>query len=59
MVNKTETQPEELLPLSPAVTHILLVLADDERHGYAIMQDVAAITDGRMQMGPGTFIRFY
>jgi DNA-binding PadR family transcriptional regulator len=34
--------------------HILVAIADRERHGYAIMQDVAARTDGRLRMGPGT-----
>src|ERR1041385_6911768 len=51
---KTKTDPEEFLPLTPAVFHILLALADDERHGYAIMQEVADHTDGRIKMGPGT-----
>jgi DNA-binding PadR family transcriptional regulator len=46
--------PQDLLPLTPAVFHILLALADGENHGYAIMQEVAAITDGEMKMGPGT-----
>jgi DNA-binding PadR family transcriptional regulator len=52
---KTERkQPEELLPLTPPVFHILLSLANGERHGYAIMQDVAAQTDDVLQLGPGT-----
>lgn len=42
------------LPLTPAVFHILLALAGDERHGYGIMQKVAAITDGALRLGPGT-----
>src|SRR5258707_12407792 len=46
--------PEELLPLTPAVFHILLVLADGERHGYAIMQEVNRDTQGQIHMGPGT-----
>lgn len=46
--------PERLLPLTPAVFHILLSLADAERHGYGIMKQVEADTDGRVQMGPGT-----
>lgn len=46
--------PEQLLPLTPAVLHILLALADGERHGYGIMQAVAAQTDGSLRMGPGT-----
>ena len=56
---KTDTPPPEsdltgLLPLTPAVLHILLALADGERHGYAIMQDVEAQTAGSLRMGPGT-----
>lgn len=46
--------PESFLPLTPAVFHILLSLADGERHGYAIMRGVAEATDGRLTMGPGT-----
>lgn len=42
------------LPLTPAVFHILLALADGERHGYGIMQEVAAHTGGVLQLGPGT-----
>jgi DNA-binding PadR family transcriptional regulator len=53
-MTKTAQSPEGLLPLTPAVFHILLALADGEKHGYAIMQEVAAITDGAMKMGPGT-----
>lgn len=45
---------EQWLPLSPAVFHILLALADGERHGYAIMREVADQTSGRMRLGPGT-----
>jgi DNA-binding PadR family transcriptional regulator len=43
-----------LLPLAPAFLHILIALGEGERHGYAIMQDVAARTDRRVQMSPGT-----
>jgi DNA-binding PadR family transcriptional regulator len=46
--------PSETLPLTPPVFHILLALADEERHGYGIMQDVARQTDGALQLGPGT-----
>ncbi len=46
--------PEMLLPLTPAVFHILLALADSERHGYGIMQEIALRTEGKMRMGPGT-----
>ena len=51
---KPKTDPETLLPLTPAVFHVLLALAGGERHGYAIMQEVAARTDGQIKMGPGT-----
>lgn len=43
---------EDLLPLTPAVFHILLALAEGERHGYAIMREVQ--TAGKMRLGPGT-----
>jgi DNA-binding PadR family transcriptional regulator len=46
--------PGDELPLTPAVFHILLALALRERHGYGIMQEVAALTDGAVRMGPGT-----
>lgn len=53
-MTKTAVRPEDMLPLTPAVFHILLALADGEKHGYAIMQEVAAITNREMKMGPGT-----
>ena len=40
--------------LTPAVFHILLALADQERHGYGIMQDVLERTDQQLRLGPGT-----
>jgi DNA-binding PadR family transcriptional regulator len=46
--------PQDLLPLTPPVFHILLALADEERHGYGIMQDVAWQTNDALQLGPGT-----
>ena len=46
--------PETLLPLTPAVFHILLALVDGERHGYGIMQEITLRTEGKMRMGPGT-----
>jgi DNA-binding PadR family transcriptional regulator len=42
------------LPLPPAVFQILVALADQDRHGYAIMQDVAERTGGEMKLSPGT-----
>ncbi len=49
--------PEEKVPLTPAVFHILLSLADGERHGYAIRRDIAAHTDGKLRLGPATLYR--
>jgi DNA-binding PadR family transcriptional regulator len=46
--------PDSLLPLPPAVFHILIALADRDRHGYSIMQDVAARTEGKVQLSAGT-----
>lgn len=46
--------PEAVLPLTSTVFHILLALADGQKHGYAIMQEVEARTGGAMRMGPGT-----
>lgn len=47
-------KPDSLLPLPPAVFHILIALADRDRHGYSIMQDVAARTGGKVQLSAGT-----
>jgi DNA-binding PadR family transcriptional regulator len=45
---------EEYLPLNHADFHILLALADDDRHGYAIMLHVEELTEGAVRLGPGT-----
>src|ERR1041384_4462919 len=45
------------MALRPIEVHILLALADEERHGYAILQEVAALTDGELQPEPGTLYR--
>jgi len=50
----TLQNPEDLLPLTPAVFNILLALADGEKHGYGIMLEVEANTKGQVIMGPGT-----
>jgi DNA-binding PadR family transcriptional regulator len=47
------TEFEDLLPLSPAVFHILLALAEGPRHGYAVMRDIDGRTDGVVRVGPG------
>ena len=49
-----EKDPRGLLPLTTAVLHILLSLADEERHGYGIMREVEDRTGGEVRMGPGT-----
>jgi DNA-binding PadR family transcriptional regulator len=50
----TKEKPEAWLPLTPAMFHILLALADKERHGYEIMREVDERTEGKMRVGPGT-----
>ncbi|BDA75232.1 hypothetical protein CAL7716_093980 [Calothrix sp. PCC 7716] len=47
-------KPIDFLPLKPAVFHILLSLADADRHGYGIMQEVFVRTGGLVKLGPGT-----
>ncbi len=54
MARRPDPPLASFLPLTPAIVHILLAVADEDRHGYAIMQEVASLTDGAMQMGPGT-----
>ncbi|HEY3210108.1 MAG TPA: PadR family transcriptional regulator [Actinomycetota bacterium] len=49
-----QDQGRPRLPLSPAVFHILLALATGEMHGYAIMHEVAILSDGQVNIGPGT-----
>ena len=46
--------PNSLLPLTPAVFHILLALVGEDRHGYGIIKDVEYRTDGRVLLKPGT-----
>lgn len=48
---------DDLLPLQPAVFHILMALAEDDRHGYAIIQAIAERTDRRIRMSAGTLYR--
>lgn len=49
--------PESLLPLPPATFHILLALADQDRHGYAVLQDIEARTGGALRLSAGTLYR--
>jgi len=54
-----DAQP--LTPIDPALTsaqfHILLTLAEGERHGYGIMQEIDRRTEGAIELGPGTLYR--
>src|SRR3954454_6827474 len=52
-----DPDPSTLLPLPAATFHILLAVADEDRHGYAIIQDVAARTDGELKLSAGTLYR--
>jgi DNA-binding PadR family transcriptional regulator len=56
-VTTSDPAPETLLPLQPAVFHILMAVADDDRHGYAIIQDVAERTAGAVKLSAGTLYR--
>lgn len=56
-VDPDEADPTSLLPLPPATLHILLALTDEDRHGYAIIQEVAARTGGAVRMSAGTLYR--
>jgi DNA-binding PadR family transcriptional regulator len=51
------TDVDALLPLPPATFHILMALTDEDRHGYAIIQDVMARTDGELRLSAGTLYR--
>jgi DNA-binding PadR family transcriptional regulator len=53
----TPADVDALLPLPPATFHILVALTDEDRHGYAIIQDVAARTDGELRLSAGTLYR--
>ena len=46
--------PDDVLPLTPAVFHVLIALANGPAHGYAVAQEVEKETAGRIRMGPGT-----
>jgi|SRR4051812_4338533 DNA-binding PadR family transcriptional regulator len=54
---RADPPPDELLPLPSATFHILMAVADGDRHGYAIIQDVAARTDGAVVLSAGTLYR--
>ena len=50
-------EPDQLLPLRPVVFQVLLSLVEGERHGYAIVQDIAERSAARMQIEPGNLYR--
>lgn len=52
-----DPRPDDLLPLQAATFHILMALAADDRHGYGIIQDVAARTGGQVTLSAGTLYR--
>ena len=54
MVDRTT---DSLLPVAPAVFHILMALADEDRHGYGIIQEVLLRTSGDVRLSPGTLYR--
>jgi DNA-binding PadR family transcriptional regulator len=53
----SQTQVDSLLPLPPVTFHILMALANADRHGYAIIQEVSARTGGEVKLGAGTLYR--
>jgi DNA-binding PadR family transcriptional regulator len=57
MRNPQEPQPASFLPLPAAAFHILMAVAEEDRHGYAIIQDVAARTGGELKLSAGTLYR--
>jgi DNA-binding PadR family transcriptional regulator len=56
-MKNSEHDIDSFLPLPPATFHILMSLAEDDRHGYAIIQDVANRTDGELKLSAGTLYR--
>jgi DNA-binding PadR family transcriptional regulator len=53
-MRKKQPRPESFLPLKPHWFHVLLSLADQEQHGYGIMQEVLARTGGQVRLWPAT-----
>jgi DNA-binding PadR family transcriptional regulator len=57
MSPRAHIDPREFLPLKPVAFQVLLSLADGERHGYAITQDIAGRTSAQMRLEPGNLYR--
>ena len=53
-MTKSKRSPDTLLPLTPAMFEVLIALADGEKHGYAIIKEVARRTDGEVSLSAGT-----
>ena len=51
---RRKRDPRGLLPLTPAMLHVLLALADGDKHGYAVIKEVARRTGGEVALGAGT-----
>jgi DNA-binding PadR family transcriptional regulator len=56
-VSTDADDPAALLPLPPVTFHILVALSDGDRHGYAIIQEVAELTSGELKIQAGTLYR--
>jgi DNA-binding PadR family transcriptional regulator len=50
----SEKDPHKLLPITPLTLHVMLALADVDRHGYGIIKEVAERTEGRVELETGT-----
>jgi len=53
MSRKDETKIQEFLPLAPVTFHMLLLLSEGERHGYALKREMSKRTEGKLNPGPG------
>ena len=53
-MDRGDRHPAEYLPLTPALFHVLLSLGDGEKHGYAILKEVAGRTSGGVELSTGT-----
>ena len=51
---KEQIDPQAFLPLTPAMFHVLVSLADHDKHGWAILKEVAERSGGKVQLSPGT-----
>jgi DNA-binding PadR family transcriptional regulator len=57
MADLCDPEPATFLPLPAATFHILMAVAEEDRHGYAIIQDVARRTGGELRLSAGTLYR--